>query len=118
MMGFQINEHFSADGVISERSRAGRIFHIRRNRVGSGMILTAVARYFVWQPEFVEGYHRHWRVDCFVQRHVLAPEPMPLGEALVNALIRERLCDEPIWLSVHRCDDEKGKAYGKVFEDD
>jgi hypothetical protein len=95
-MRFQIDDDFSADAVISERARAGQTFHIRRNHVGTGMTLTAITRYFAWQPEFMEGYHRHWRVDCFVRRHALAPEPMPLGEKLVTALVREALCEEPI----------------------
>jgi hypothetical protein len=81
--------------------------------------LTPVALYFAWQPDFVEGYNRYWRVDCFVKRHPLSPrEPMLLGQALIAALIRENLCDEPIWLSSHHSDDEKGQAFGNVFEDE
>ena len=95
------------------------VYHVRRNASGSGMTLTPVALYFAWQPEFIEGFNRHWRVDCFVARHQLAPrEPILLGQALVAALIREHRCDEPIWLSSHRSDDEKGQAYGNVFEDE
>ncbi len=81
-------------------------------------MLTPVARYFVWQPEFVEGFHKYWRVDCFVRQHRLSPEPTHLGEALVAALVREGLCAEPIWMSAHRSEELKGKAYGEVFSDD
>jgi hypothetical protein len=119
MNRFDINADFSADCTIAEKSRSGEVYHIRRNASGSGRTLTPVARYFAWQPDFTEGYNRHWRVDCFVMRHPLAPrEPTLLGQALIAALIREDLCDEPIWLSTHRTDDEKGQAFGNVFEDE
>jgi hypothetical protein len=115
---FDLNPDFSADCTIADKSRSGVVYHVRRNTRGSGATLTPIARYFAWQPEFVEGFNRHWRVDCFVTRHPLAPgEPALLGKALVGALMRENLCAEPIWLSSHRSDDEKGQAYGSVFED-
>jgi len=54
-----------------------------------------------------------------VNRHPLAPgEPMTLGQALIAALKREGLCNEPIWLCSHRSNDEKSEAFGKVFEDE
>jgi hypothetical protein len=116
---FDISQDFSADCTIADKSRSGQIYHTRRNASGSGQNLTPVALYFAWQPEFIEGYNRHWRVDCLVKRHPLAPtEPILLGKALVASLVREGLCDEPIWLSAHRSDDEKGQAYGNVFEDE
>ena len=103
--------------MVSEAARAGLVYHIARNEAG-GSLSTPVARYFVWRPEHVEGYHKYWRVDCFVQKHELAPQPMTLGELLVSALLREGLCNEPIWMSAHSSDGEKGKAYGQVFWDD
>jgi hypothetical protein len=117
MKRFAVTESFNADCVVSEAARAGEIYHIARNSFG-GAMLTPIARYFVWKPEFVEGFHEHWRVDCFVRQHKLSPDPMGLGEALVAALVREKLCDEPIWMSAHKSDEIKGKAYGAVFSDD
>jgi hypothetical protein len=115
---FDLNADFSANCTIADKSRSGVLYHVRPNVIGSGATLTGVARYFAWQPDFIEGYNRYWRVDCFVRRHSLAPsEPLVLGRALVAALIRENLCAEPIWLSSHRSEDEKGEAYGNVFED-
>ena len=96
MKRFDLNPEFSADCTIAEKSRSGEVYHIRRKASGSGMTLTPVARYFAWQPDFIEGFNRHWRVDCFVTRHPLAPnEPISLGQALVAALMRENLCNEP-----------------------
>ena len=51
-----------------------------------GATLTPVAHYFAWRPEFIEGFHAYWRVDCFVRKHPLSPKPMYLGKALVAAL--------------------------------
>ena len=119
MKKFDLDPDFSADCTIADKSRSGEVYHVRRNASDSGKTLTPVARYFAWQPDFVEGFNRHWRVDCFVTRHpMVLCEPILLGQALVAALIRENLCDEPIWLSSHRSDDEKGQAYGNVFEDE
>jgi hypothetical protein len=119
MKRVDLNTDFSADCTIAEKSRSGTVYHVRIRNAAGGKMLTPVALYFVWQPDFVEGYNRHWRVDCFVKRHPLAPrEPMILGQALIAALRRENLCDEPIWLSSHRSDDEKGQAFGNVFEDE
>ena len=117
MKRFDVNPDFSVDCTIADKSRSGEIYHVRRN-ISGGQTLTPVARFFAWQPDFTEGYHRHWRVDCFVMRHPLAlSEPILLGQALVAAVTREELCDEPIWLSTHRSDDEKGQAYGNLFDD-
>jgi len=118
MKRFDLNRDFSADCTIADKSRAGEIYHVRRSAFGSGMNLTPVAWYFAWQPLII-GFNGRWRVDCFVKRHPLAPrEPISLGQALVAALMRENLCEEPLWLSAHRTEDEKGQAYGNVFEDD
>jgi hypothetical protein len=119
MKRFDVSTDFSADCTIAEKSRSGTIYRVQARNAAGGKMLTPVALYFAWQPDFVEGYNRHWRVDCFVKRHPLAPgEPMKLGHALIAALRREDLCEEPIWLSSHRSDDEKGEAFGNVFEDE
>jgi hypothetical protein len=117
MHRFNLDTNFSADCVVTDNARAGELYHVARNAAG-GATLTPIARYFVWQPEFVEGCNRYWRVDCFVRQHALSPDPLELGESLVAALVREGLCAEPIWLSAHRSDELKGRAYGKVFSDD
>jgi hypothetical protein len=118
MKRFDLNADFSADCTIAEKSRSGTVYHVRIRNDAGGKMLTPVALYFAWQPDFVEGYNRHWGVDCFVKRHPMAPvEPMILGKALIAALKRENLCEEPIWLSSHRCDHETGQAFGEVFED-
>jgi len=88
---------------------------VERNAEG-GALLTPVARFFAWRPEYVEGFHEHWQVDCYVRVHELAPEPIILGRSLVGALLREGLCQEPIWLSVHRAEELHGEAFGEVFD--
>jgi hypothetical protein len=85
MTRLDLNPEYSADCTIADKSRPGEIYHVNRNVVGSGATLTGVARCFAWQPDFIEGYNRYWRVDCFVKRHPLASEPMFLGDALVAA---------------------------------
>ena len=117
MRRFSLTRDLDADCVTSATAHAGEAYHVVRNAEG-GAVMTPVARYFAWRPEFPEGFHEHWRIDCFVRVHELAPEPIILGRALVGALIREVLCDEPIWLSVHRAEELKGEALGEVFDFD
>jgi len=54
--------------------------------------------------------------------HPLAPktqaEALKLGTDLVGALSAQRLCNEPIWLSVHRSQELQGQAFGEVFDYD
>jgi hypothetical protein len=120
MNRFLLTEDFDADCVVSDRARAGEIYRVQGNRSG-GAVLTPVARYFAWRPEFIEGFHAFWRVDCFIREHPLAPQPAEsqgLGKALVEALFREGLCNEPLWLSVHRSHELNGTEYGEVFDYD
>jgi hypothetical protein len=116
MQRFDLNEEFSADCVVTDKARAGQLYHVARNSAG-GATFTPIARYFVWRPKFVEGFNEFWRVDCFVRPHALSPDPMDLGESLVVALVREGLCEEPIWMSAHRSEELEGKAFGNVFSD-
>jgi hypothetical protein len=117
MKRFSLTDSLDADCVLANTARAGEVYHVERNSTGSAA-LTPVARYFAWRPEFIEGFHAYWRVDCFVRIHALSPDPMKMGEALVAALLRESLCAEPIWLSVHQSEELQGKEYGEVFDYD
>jgi hypothetical protein len=93
----------------------GQVCQVAVNSSG-GTNSTPVARCFAWHPLFAENFHEHWRVDCFVRRNDLAPEPIAVGEALVLALLHKGLCSEPIWLSVHLSEELRGKAFGEVFD--
>src|SRR5262245_13041280 len=104
MRRFAVTDSFEADHIGGDTAVAGEVFHVARNSSG-GAILTPVARYFAWHPEYVEGFHRHWRVDCFVRQHQLSPEPFALAEALVKALLRQGICSKPIWVSAHRSEE-------------
>jgi hypothetical protein len=119
MKRFDLNNDFSADCTIAEKSRSGRIYRVKVRNAAGGKMLIPVALYFAWRRDVIEAYNPHWRVDCFVNHHPLAPsKPITLGQALIVALRREGLCDDPIWLSSHRSDDETGEAFGNVFEDE
>ena len=65
MQRFDLSKKFSADCVVTDKARAGELYHVARNSVGSGATLTPIARYFVWQPEFVEGFNAHFAA-CLV----------------------------------------------------
>lgn len=117
MKRFDIDENYWADCVVESRIVAGEIYHIARNSSG-GSNSTPIARYFAWHPAYSEGFNEHWRIDCFVKRHKLSPKQMSLGKALVAALLKEKLCAEPLWLSVHSSEELEGEAYGEVFEKD
>lgn len=116
MKRFQLDDRFTADCVISDKSRVGEIYHIGRNFFG-GSTLTPIAYYFAWIPVFNEGFHKHWRIDCFVRQHHLSPDPIKLGESLVGVLVSEGLCEEPMWMSAHASQELGGKAYGDLTDD-
>lgn len=118
METFSLMNDYCGEYEFRGDTTVGQIYHIVRNEFG-GSILTPVGRWFAWQASGdVECFHDRWRVDCFVRDHSLAPEPMPIGEALVSHLMREKICSEPLWLSVHRSDELDGKPYGNVYQDD
>jgi hypothetical protein len=103
----------SADGTF----HSGRVFHISRNSSG-GSTSTPVGYYFVWRPDIgAEGYHLHWRVDCFVRDHQLAPSPRWLGTVLADALLSTASVSEPLWISWHSSKELAGEARGQVFDD-
>lgn len=117
MRTLTIDRNFKADYVESEGSRCGEIYHVRRNRAGGGT-WTPIARYFAWRPVFIENFHPHWRIDCFVRKHKLAPRPEKLGRALATSLIEAGLCERPVWVSWHKSEELGGDAYGEVFDFD
>ncbi|HZZ27516.1 MAG TPA: hypothetical protein VFE46_05860 [Pirellulales bacterium] len=117
MIRFPVTSTYDADCVVAERSRVGEIYHVARNSAG-GATMTPVVRYFAWRPEFIEGYHSYWRIDCFIRKHKLSPSPVELVDAIAQALIKANLCEEPIWVSAHSSDEIHGKAFGEVFEFD
>jgi len=77
MKRFDLNTDFSVDCTIAEKSRSGTIYRVLIRNAAGGKMLTPVALYFAWQPDFVEGYNRHWRVDCFC-------EPPSIGTRRTN----------------------------------
>jgi len=117
MQRFGLNDTFQVECLVLEEGAHRQGLPFVRNSAG-GATLTPVARFFVWRPVFIEGFNPHWRVDCFGRQHQLSPRPMLLGDVLVVALVRERLCAGPIWMSAHRSDELEGRAYGDVFSDD
>ena len=115
MKRFSLGSTYEADCQEGTQCHSGEIYHAARNAQGGG-VLTPVARYFCWHPRFAEGFNKHWRVDCYVREHPLAPDAEWAGKALVTALIGQQLCSEPIWLSWHKSSELGGTAYGQVFE--
>jgi hypothetical protein len=39
-----------------------------------------------------------------------------IGPPVAEALLREGLCTEPLWVSWHRGEELRGKAFGEVFD--
>jgi hypothetical protein len=115
MMRFVVTPEFDAACVNTPDAVAGEVYHVVRNSVG-GADHTPVARFFAWRPSYFEGFHPHWRVDCFVRTHPRSPDPKRMGPALAEALLRESLCTEPLWVSWHRSEELQGKGFGEVFE--
>lgn len=111
-----IDATFEVECSPSALAFSGEIYHVSRNRLGSGSISTPVARFFCWHPTVSEGFNPHWRVDCYVREHALSPEPTWIGKALASLLQRNGYCAEPIWVSWHRSSEVGGESYGEVFE--
>ena len=94
----------------------GEVFHVARNEHG-GSVWTPVVQYFAWRPSTgAEGFHPHWRLDCFVRDHELAPDHEWVGKALANALTSQGGISEPLWVSWHRSRELGGEARGQVFD--
>lgn len=117
MKRFAVDASYEAWYQPDEAFGSGELHHVARNRSG-GTNLTPIARFFCTRPEFTEGFNQHWRVDCFVRSHELAPDPQWAGKALAAALKREGYCSEPLWVSWHSSSEIGGEAQGEVFEND
>ena len=114
MMRFSIAPQMDAACLISAEFVSGEVYHVERDSAG-GANFTPIARFFAWRP-VSEGYHPHWRVDCFVRVHELSPEPMVIGKALAMGLLQEGICIEPLWVSWHRSEEKGGTNFGEVFD--
>jgi hypothetical protein len=117
MMRFSIAPTFDAACLIGSEFISGEVYHVERNSAGEANF-TPIARFFAWRPVHPEGFHKHWRVDCFVRVHELSPEPKVIGKALAKALLQEDICSEPLWASWHRSEEIGGTNFGDVFDFD
>jgi hypothetical protein len=112
---FTIAPTLDAACQITPEFISGEVYQVDRNSAG-GAIFTPVARFFAWRPDHPEGYHPHWRVDCFVRLHESSPEPKGIGKALAKGLLKENICTEPLWASWHRSEEIGGTDFGEVFD--
>lgn len=118
MKTISVTKDFEARLSIFEQTLAGEVFHVVRPTAGGGANLTPIARYYGHRPEFLDNFNEHWRIDCYVRDHPLAPDHRFLGERLTEALVREGVITQPVWMSAYRSSGESGRAYGEVFSDD
>ena len=118
MYEFDLNKTFCADAEEKTEVRVGQIYHVLRNKVGTGSVSTPVARYFVWHPNYIEGVNPHWRIDCFVRDHKLSGDPQEMAQLLTAKLQELGLCDLPIWVSWHKSSELGGEKLGNLWEED
>ncbi len=118
MKTIAVTKDFEASLPLLDQTLAGEVFHVTRPSAGGGAILTPIARYYCYRLEFIENFNKHWRIDCYLRDHPLAPDHRFLGERLAEALVREGLITEPVWMSAFRSSGECGRAYGEVCSDD
>lgn len=114
MTQFALNDEFETDSNEISGAIIGELFHV----ANSTNVRTPVGLFFAWHPVFVEGFNKHWHVDCYVRRTPLAKSAEAIGAALVAALIEQEMCNRPLFLSVYRTEELAGMKYGDVFEDD
>lgn len=117
MHKFELNDTFRAEGSETSETRIGEIYHVLRNKTGSGSVSTPIAKYFVWRPSYSEGISPHWRVDCFFKKHKLSGDPKAMSKMLVSNLQSSGLCDTPIWISWHYSAEIGGEQVGDLFGD-
>lgn len=117
MMRFSIAPTLDAACIINSEFVAGEVYHVQRNLAG-GANFTPIARFCAWRPVHAEGFHTHWRVDCFVRVHELSPDSKIIGMALANGLLQEVICTEPLWVSWHKSEEIGGTNFGEVFDFD
>ena len=118
MFEFDLNNTYRADFKETPDVRIGQIYHVLPNKVGTGSVSTPVARYFAWQPEYIEGVNPHWRIDCFVRDHQLAGDPKEMAKLLTAKLQELHWCDLPIWVSWHKSSELGGEKLGDLWEAD
>ncbi len=114
----KLSSKYDADYFISDKSIFGEIYHVNRNLLGSGCTQTPIARYYGTRPEFIEGFHPHWSIHCYVRIHKLSPSPEKIAPLLVSALLSNSIIEKPIWLSWHKEEELGGTDFGEVFEED
>ncbi len=90
-------------------------FHVERNDSG-GSLWTPVAICFLWRKQPHDGFHRHWRIDCYVKETPRSPEPEYLAKLVLKALLARGVVSEPIWISWHRSRELSGTRVGDVFD--
>jgi len=112
---FTIDQNTHATIVQGDQFFSGEVFSLARNRFG-GSDSVPIAKFFGTRPLYAEGSNPHWRIDCLVRNQTLALSPEQIGKALLSALIGNKFCEEPIWLSWYICEELGGEAFGEVFE--
>ena len=117
MQRFTVDHMHEAQITLGDQFFWGEILHGARNASGGGNF-TPIANFFGTRPVYAENFKDHWRIDCFVRKHPLSPNPKQLGLALVEALKTNQLCKDPIWVSWHSNEELGGEAFGEVFDFD
>jgi hypothetical protein len=117
MMRFSIAPTCDAACLIDSEFVSGEVYHVEWNSAG-GANFTPIARFFARRRVHPEGFHAHWRVDCFVRVHELSPEPKVIGKELAKGLLQKGICTAPLWVSWHRSDEIGGTNFGEVFDFD
>ncbi|MGF6256614.1 hypothetical protein [Ensifer sp. ZNC0028] len=118
MAQLELSPEFYAECDEGASFREGEVFHRLVNARG-GSLATPVARFFASRPRIAaEGFHKHTRLDCFINDRKLVPQPERLAERILAALIRNGSISEPIWLGWHRSEEIGGRAHGAVFDFD
>jgi hypothetical protein len=117
MHSFDLDSTYRAEAYETPDTRIGEIYHVLKNKIGTGSVSTPVARFFVWRPLLIE-VNEHWRIDCFVRNHPLADNPEKLAKLLTDKLQELGLCDLPIWTSWHLSSEVGGERRGNLWEDD
>ncbi|NGM19838.1 hypothetical protein G3576_07410 [Roseomonas stagni] len=98
----------------------GEIHHVTRwPAVGTGAMYTPVAKYFVWPgvaaPEVLRP---HWRIDCVLREHHLAPAPDWLGRRLADAMMLHGIVREPLAVTWQIATAVGSESRGPIWDGD
>lgn len=116
MNDLDLSPDFYIESSANSDFSSGKIFHIKRNKTGGGLI-NEVALFFITNARVPpEGFNPHQRLDCVIANVKLVSKPERLARDLFDALKGHGAIREPAWLNWHTVKKQDGAPFGDIFD--